>query len=150
MRIALLGDFPRIHTFAISFILMLLIAPAIVAQSQSTTGTIEGTVTDANGAAVPGANVEIKNLDTNLLRTLTTNEEGRFVALALPPGNYSVTISKQGFATTEVPNAVLTVGQALTLPLQLKISGVEERVTVTTTPTVDTVKTEVSTTLNEQ
>src|SRR5215216_5398787 len=102
MRTPLLGNFPRIHAFAISFIFMLLITSSVFAQSQSTTGTIQGTVVDTNGGAVAGANVEIKNLDTNLSRTQTTDEEGRFTALALPPGRYSVTVSKQGFATTEL------------------------------------------------
>src|SRR5215510_5126788 len=148
MRTPVLGKFPRIQCFA-AFILTLLIFPAIVAQTQSTTGTIQGTVVDANGAVVPGANVEIKNLETNFTRTLTTGEDGRFVAPLLQPGNYSVTVSKQGFATTVLESTVLTVGQALSIPFSLKVSDVAERVTVTTTPTVDTAKTEASTTLNE-
>src|SRR5712691_3922877 len=126
----------------------LVLALTAAAQTQITTGTIQGTVTDANGAVMPGANVEIKNLDTNLSRTLTTDDGGRFVALALPPGNYSVTVSKQGFGTLVVEKTELTVGQALALPLSMKVSGVQERVTVTA-PTVDTVKTESSSTLNE-
>src|SRR5216684_5719152 len=124
--------------FGISVLVILAIASLVNAQTQITTGTIQGTVTDANGAVVPGANVEIKNLDTNLSRTLTTDDGGRFVALALPPGNYSVTVSKQGFATSVAERLDLTVGQALNLPVGMKISGVEERVTVTA-PTVDTV-----------
>src|SRR5438046_538242 len=135
--------------FGVTLFIALAMATVASSQTQSTTGTIQGTVTDANGAIVPGANVEIKNLDTNFSRTLTTDDGGRFVALALPPGNYSVTISKQGFATTVVEKVELTVGQALNLPLSMKVSGVEERVTVTVTPTVDTVKTESSTTINE-
>src|SRR5216684_4062193 len=135
--------------FGISVLVILAIASVVTAQTQITTGTIQGTVTDVNGAVVPGANVEIKNLDTNFSKTLTTDDGGRFVALALPPGNYSVTISKQGFATMVVEKAELTIGQALTFPLSMKVSGVEERVTVTVTPTVDTVKTESSSTLNE-
>jgi carboxypeptidase family protein/TonB-dependent receptor-like protein len=150
MRTPVLGNFPRIPFFAVSFILTLLIAPAIVAQTQITTGTIQGTVVDENGAAVQGANVEIKNLDTNFTRTLTTDDEGRFVAPLLQPGNYSVSVSKQGFATTVLERTALTVGQALNVPFSLKISTVAETVTVTTTPTVDTVKTEISTTINEQ
>ena len=141
--------FPRIQQLAVAFVLALLLASVAGAQTQITTGTIQGTVTDANGAVVPGANVEIKNLDTNLSRTLTTDEGGRFVAPLLQPGNYSVTVSKQGFSTAVLEKAVLTVGQAMTVPVTLKISEVAERVTITTTPTVDTVKTEVSTTLNE-
>src|SRR5712692_277693 len=135
--------------FVISVFVILAIASVVTAQTQITTGTIQGTVTDTNGGLVPGANVEIKNLDTNLSKTLTTDDGGRFVALALRPGNYSVTVSKKGFATTVVEKTELTVGQALTFPLSMKVSGVEERVTVTVTPTVDTVKTESSSTLNE-
>src|SRR5258708_2563802 len=133
----------------IGLLVILAMTPLVRAQTQITTGTIQGTVTDTNGAIVPGANVEIKNLDTNLSRTLTTDDGGRFVALGLPPGPYSVKVSKQGFATSVADRLDLTVGQALNLPVGMKISGVEERVTITASPTVDTVKTESSTTLNE-
>jgi hypothetical protein len=138
-----------LKSLSIGLLVILAMAVAGMAQTQITTGTIQGAVTDANGAAVAGANIEIKNLDTNLSRTLTTDEGGRFVALALPPGPYSVTVSKQGFATSVAERLDLTVGQALNLPVAMKISGVEERVTINATPTVDTVKTEVSATLNE-
>ena len=118
-------------------------------QAQITTGTIQGTVTDANGAVLPGANVQAKNLETNFTRSLTTDDGGRFVILALPPGNYSVTVSKQGFGSAVVEKLELTVGQAATVPFSLKVSDVTERVTVTA-PTIDTVKTESSSTLNEK
>lgn len=149
MRTPVLTNVPRIQFVTISLILTLLIAPSIVAQTQITTGIIQGTVTDANGAVVPGANVEIRNLATNISRNVTTNEDGRFVALGLPPGNYSVIVAKQGFSTNVIEKTALTVGQAQDFSFALKISSVEERVTVTTTPTVDTVRTEVSTTINE-
>ena len=99
---------------------------------------------------MPGATVEIKNLATNATRTLTTDDEGRFVALALQSGAYSVTITKQGFAISEAPRVEVTVGQAVNLPVAMKVSGVEARVTISCAPTVDTVKTESSTTLNEK
>src|SRR5882724_12053083 len=83
----------------ISLLVILALASVVSSQTQITTGTIQGTVADTNGASVPGATVEIKNLETNLSRTLTTDEGGRFVALGLPSGKYSVTVSKQGFAT---------------------------------------------------
>lgn len=148
LKVTLPSVAPWVKCAGICLFLILAIAPVVSAQTQITTGTIQGTVSDVNGASVPGANVEIKNLDTNLTKTLTTDEGGRFVALALPPGKYTVTITKQGFGTLLAENLELTVGQAITLPLAMKVSGVEERVTVTA-PTVDTVKTESSTTLNE-
>jgi hypothetical protein len=149
MPTPVLSNLPRLQYPILSLVLTLLIALTVSAQSQITTGTIRGTVQDANGAVVPGANVEIKNVDTNTSRSLTTNEEGGFNAPLLQPGRYSVTITKQGFATTQDPNVTLTVGQTLALSFSLKISDVAETVTVTSTPTVDTAKTEVSTTLNE-
>ena len=150
MRTPVPGNFPRLQFFVSQHYSRAANRSIdALAQTQSTTGTIQGTVVDANGAVVPGANVEIKNLDTNFSRSLTTDEEGRFVSLALPPGNYSVTVSKQGFATTILERTALTVGQALTLPFSMKISRSQETVTVTSTPTVDTAKTEASTTLNE-
>jgi hypothetical protein len=139
----------KVQGLAICLILTLAFASGVFGQTQITTGTIQSTVLDERDAAVPGANIEIKNLETNTVRTLSTDEEGRFVALALPPGRYSVTISKSGFATTVVEKAELTVGQALNLKITMKVSGVQETVTITDTPTVDTVKTESSTTLNE-
>jgi len=154
MRSIMLPCFARLVRVlgpSLTLALTLVCAVAFVTngQTQSTTGTIQGTVTDANGAVVPGANVEAKNLDTNFTKTLTTDDGGRFVLLALPPGPYSVNVSKQGFGTLVLERVDLTVGQALTLPLSMKVSGVQENVTVTA-PTVDTVKTESSTTLNEK
>ena len=83
-------------------------------------------------------------------RTVTTDEDGRYIVLGLQPGNYSVTASKQGFATTLIASTPLTVGQALTANFSLKVSEVAETIEVTTTPTVDIVKTETSTTINEK
>ena len=119
-------------------------------QTQITSGTIQGTVIDENGAYVPGATVEIKETQTNFTRTATTDEDGRFVALLLPSGKYTITITKQGFTTLVVESADLTVGQTLNLqPVTMKVSGVEERVTITAIPTIDTTKTESATTIDE-
>src|SRR5687767_13262356 len=124
--------------------------PAASAQTQITTGVVQGTVVDESEAVVPGASVEVRNVETNLSKTLTTDGEGRFVFLQLPPGGYTLTVSKQGFATLVQESFPLTVGQAVSLNLRMKVSQVEERVTVTAVPTVDVVKTESSTTLNER
>jgi len=150
MRNPLLRSFVvRLKGLSICLLVTLAFAASALAQTQITSGTIQGTVTDANGAAVPGASVELKNTETNFGRDLTTDEDGRFAALQLPPGRYTVTVSKQGFATLVVEKADLTVGQAMNLPLSMKVSAVQETVTITATPSIDTLKTESSTTLNE-
>ncbi len=118
-------------------------------QSQITTGTVQGDVTDEKGGSVPDASVEIKNLDTNLTRTDSTNADGHFAFLSLPPGRYTLTVTKKGFATVEQQNINLTVGQAINLTIALKVSSVSERIVVTDVPVIETTKTESSTTLNE-
>lgn len=114
-----------------------------------TSGTIQGTVSDEQGAVVPGATVEARNVGTNFARSFTTDSEGRFTLLSIPPGRYVVSVTKQGFAKLNQENVELTVGRLLSLNFTLTASGVTAEVTVTTTPTIDTAKTEASTTLNE-
>src|SRR5262245_12735644 len=130
-------------------LLALAVAVGAYAQSQATTGVIQGIVEDASGAAVPGALVEAKNVDTNLTRSQASSADGRFVFLQLAPGHYTVTVSLTGFATLVQESVTLTVGQTVTLSPKLKVSNVAETVTVTGTATVDTSKTESSSTLNE-
>ena len=135
---------------AFSFLLMSpSLASSALAQTQTTAGVIQGTVLDEQGGAVPGANTEVRNVDTNFTRTLTTDSDGRFVFLQLQPGHYLLTVSKQGFATVIQENLQLTVGQTINLSLSMKVSRLEEKITITAAPTIDTVKTESSSTLNE-
>jgi hypothetical protein len=126
------------------------LASPLAAQTQITTGVIQGTVSDATGASLPGVTVEARNVDTNIARTDVTEADGRFVFLQLPPGNYRVTFTLSGFATMVQENVQLTVGQAITLPVAMKVSGVAETVTVTTgTKVIETSRTAASSTLNQ-
>jgi hypothetical protein len=149
MRTPVNCRFSRLQCIVATLFITLSIALTASAQSQITTATIEGTVTDPTGALVPGATVEIRNIETNISRNLTTDDEGRFRALQLTPGKYSVKVSKQGFASAEDPNVVLTVGQTAALSFPMKVSTLDETVTITSMATVDTAKTEVSSTLSE-
>src|SRR5262249_45493786 len=133
----------------LSVLLMLALVHSAAGQTQITTGVIQGTVLDEQGSVVAGASVEVLNLDTNFSKKLETGSDGRFVFLQLQPGKYTLTASKQGFATLIQQNLALTVGQAITLSLNMKVSRLEEKITITAAPTIDTVKTESSTTLNE-
>jgi outer membrane receptor protein involved in Fe transport len=128
---------------------LVVLAAVAQAQTQITTGVIQGTVVDPSGAVVPGADIEARNVDTNFRRALSTGSDGRFVFLQLAPGRYKVTVTKGGFATLVQDNVTLTVGQTVTLAPTMKVSGAAETVTVTGTPTVDVSRTEVSNTLNE-
>jgi carboxypeptidase family protein/TonB-dependent receptor-like protein len=138
-----------ITVLAICSTLLLITVIIAEAQSQITTGVIQGTVKDEAGAIIPGAVIEVKNLDTNLTKNLNTDENGRFVFLQLQPGRYTLTISKQGYTVLIQENLSLTVGQAITLNTELKVSQVQERITITSAPFIDITKTQSSTTLNE-
>jgi hypothetical protein len=127
-----------------------LVAANAFGQAQITTGSIQGTVMDEKGGAVVDASVEARNLDTNLLKTATADSEGRFAFLSLPPGGYTITVSKTGFATIVQTGAVLTVGQTMTLPVIMKVSSTQEKIEVSATPeAVDTTSTSSSSTLDE-
>jgi hypothetical protein len=133
--------------FVVAFTLAL--ASSAWGQAQITSGTIQGDVVDEKGGTVPDATVVIKNLDTNFTRTEKTGSDGRFAFLLLPTGRYTLTISKPGFATIVQENVTLTVGQALTLPVSMKVSAVQQTIVVTATPTIEVTKTESSSTLNQ-
>jgi hypothetical protein len=141
----------RIWMYRTSLCLIFLSFISIAISAQDiTSGTIQGTVTDEQGAVLPGATVEARNTGTNFTRTFTTNEDGRFTFLSMPPGVYIVTVTKQGFAKLNQENVELTVGRLISLNLGLKVSGVSGEVTITGSPTIDTVKTESSSTINEK
>ncbi|HYE14257.1 MAG TPA: TonB-dependent receptor [Pyrinomonadaceae bacterium] len=144
------SPFPSRRAATALVLLLLAFVPATRAQTQITAGTVQGTIEDANGAVVPGATVEVKNVGTNLTRTLTTDEGGRFVFLQLPPGRYTLTASKQGFATLAQEEFTVNVGQAATLDLVMKVSQIEERITVSAVQTVDTAATQTTTTIEER
>ena len=129
----------------------LLLVPALgIAQSQATTGVIEGTVSDPTGAPVPGATVVVKNTATNLERTLATDADGRFRALLLPVGPYRMTVSLAGFATLVREGIALTVGQSANFALTLKVSSVQEEIVVQAdSPVIETTRAEGSTRINQ-
>ena len=125
------------------------LAGAAAAQTQITTAVIEGVVVDASGAVVPGVDVEVRNVDTNFTRTVQTDREGRFAALQLPSGRYTVTFKLSGFATLVQENIEISVGQSVRLAPQMRPSGVAETVNVTAqAATVDTSRTGVTSTLD--
>src|SRR4051812_48814826 len=70
---------------------------AIALSQDTTSGGVQGTVSDEQGSAVAGAQVEARNTETNFLRTFVTDADGRFTILSLPPGSYIVSVTKTGF-----------------------------------------------------
>src|SRR5882757_3370717 len=123
---------------------------ALCAQVQAINGSIQGDVTDARGALVPGADVEADELDTGIVHRAVTDASGHFEFLSLQPGRYVVKISKTGFATTIQENLNLTVGRTVSLKLTLQVAGASESIVVNSAPMVDIVTSTSNTTLGQQ
>jgi hypothetical protein len=98
--------------------------------AQVTGATLSGTITDASGAVVPGAQVIIANLSTEVTRKSLTQTDGLYSAPNLPPGSYGVTVSAHGFATVTRKGITLNVGGNQILDIQLKVGPASEEVEV--------------------
>ena len=112
---------------------MLLLAAAVSTSvsAQETTGTITGSVTDQTGAVLPGVSINLKNTNTDLSRTVVTNENGSYTATLLPIGTYDVTFQLQGFQQVTIRSVTLHVNDRLQLDTRLTLGGVAENVEVT-------------------
>ncbi|HXG85725.1 MAG TPA: carboxypeptidase-like regulatory domain-containing protein [Pyrinomonadaceae bacterium] len=131
---------------------ILLLAPGVFAQSQATTGNIEGRVVDPQGAAVPNVSVTAKSQDTGAEKTAQSSDEGNFVLPLLPPGNYTVTtVAGQGFGVSSYENVRVTVGAKTTLEVGLSASGSVNVVDVNAEGQgVETTRTSISSTVEER
>lgn len=126
----------------------LLMTAAPVA-AQSIGATLQGTITDDQGAVMPGASITVTNTETGWTRTQTTDERGWYRAPALPPGVYELRAELSGFAQQVRTGLTLTIGQEATINLTMRLATVQEAVTVTgETPLVETSRNTLGTTVS--
>ncbi|HEV2986356.1 MAG TPA: carboxypeptidase regulatory-like domain-containing protein [Vicinamibacterales bacterium] len=112
----------------VSLLAFLASTPAL--HAQETTGTIYGTVVDESKSVLPGVTIQVKNVENGSIRTLVTNESGRYRVLSLPPGVYRVSAELQGFAPAARENLVVEIGRDVLGDLALKVGNLTEQVTV--------------------
>ncbi|HEY7499985.1 MAG TPA: TonB-dependent receptor [Vicinamibacterales bacterium] len=118
-------------------------APAL-AQGGGATTSLSGTVTDASGAIIPGANVAVKNAATGTTFETVTNESGYFSVPALDPGTYTVTVTLMGFKTAVVNDVRVNASTPATVKVAMAVGGLTDTIVVqggaeiiqTTTPAV--------------
>jgi hypothetical protein len=116
---------------AITFLLSaLMLLCGVSTPGQTFRGTILGTITDSSGASVPGATVTIKNLDTGLVRTVNTSDDGSYSAPELPIGNYTVTVEKPGFKQGVVAGIHVEVSSERRTDFTLQAGDVAQKVEV--------------------
>jgi hypothetical protein len=118
---------------AFAFLVILSVVVPAVAHGQRTNAAVRGTVTDATGGVIPGAQVTAVSDDTGLTRTATTNNEGNFVFPDLPIGRYHIEAELQGFKTASITNVVLNVADDREINLQLQPGELSETVSVVST-----------------
>ena len=125
-------DFKCVRYGSVALAVFLLMSGAAAAQ------TITGVVTDTSGAVVPGVTVEARNTSNQQVRTVTTDQAGRYRIVNLQPGDYAVTFTLEGFAPPTRPGITLTSDFTATVDMQLKLGAQTETVTVTAdAPLVD-------------
>ncbi len=120
-----------IHSLLTRALFLAVILLPLLAPAQEFRATVVGTVTDAQGAVVPGAKIEVRNLATAAVTATTTNESGAYVAPFLPMGVYSLTVSADGFKRAVRQSVELRVGDRLQIDFRLEVGAVVEQVTVT-------------------
>ena len=141
-----------IEKFLLLTMITLLSISAVMAQAQSSTADLIGTVTDPNGASVAGASVRARDLATGLTRTVTANESGDYQIIQLPPGNYEVTVEASTFKKTVISPVSLTVGQRAELAVKLEIGAQDVVVNVSGDEVVlvETTRTSIANTIDQK
>ncbi len=129
----------------------ILLGLAVAAFAQESRGTIQGTVTDPQGAVVAGATVVVSGTATKTSVSLKTNETGRYLAPLLMPGDYTVTVEAPGFKKSLREKIELLTGDVRTVDVTLEVGSNTEQVTVTAeAPLVDVTNTSSGSALDDR
>ncbi|HEY2963985.1 MAG TPA: TonB-dependent receptor [Pyrinomonadaceae bacterium] len=137
----------------ISLLAMLLVSASVaLGQAQSNAADLQGVVKDPTGAVVANATVTTRNPGTNVSRSATTNDEGYYRIINLPPGDYEVTVEAPNFKKAVLTKVTITIGQAADVDISLEPGQISESVTISdaTSEIVETSKTAVATTIDQQ
>src|SRR5438874_11883393 len=130
----------------VGLMLLIMLGAAISSSGQTIFGRISGTVKDSNGSAIPDANVTITNAATNLVRTVTTDEDGFYTATNLPVGTYTILVVRDGFKKAQQAGVVLAADARLTQDVTLEIGQLTETVQISSSvgETVNTTSGEIA------
>jgi outer membrane receptor protein involved in Fe transport len=112
------------------FTVVALLSWATHLNAQNVGGSLQGLVSDATAAALPGVTVSIRNVRTGDVREFLTDAQGRYHVPLLPPGEYDIKATLPGFQTVERRGVVLTVGQDARVNLTLAVGTIQESVVV--------------------
>ena len=134
----------RLRIAFLCLVVALLSSPSL--RGQVITGSVTGQVTDPSAAVVPGATVTVTNQGKGVASTAVTSDSGEYVVPLLPIGTYSVTVSKEGFRTSNSRDIRVTAGSDIRVDMRLEIGAQSEKVEVKgVAPLLQTASSEVST-----
>jgi hypothetical protein len=127
-----------IVTALITLLFAFVFLGTVSALGQATsTGTVVGVVTDQTGAVVAGAAISLTDSATGSFRTTTSNGVGQYVMVNVPPGDYTVKVSKSGFSVSEIKHQTVSVGTQATVDVKLTLGANETTVEVTAATSAD-------------
>lgn len=137
---------------ALCFLMLFAALTAVYPQASSSLAELRGTVTDANGAAVPGAAVTLTDAARGTTRNATTQEDGEYIFLGLQPSDYDLKIEAPGSNFAAFTQRItLTIGQQSDIPVQLTATGVQAQVDIVAgSEVVETGRTQQSSIINER
>src|SRR5689334_5568210 len=111
-------------------VVLFLSAHAAFGQAQSNAADIQGTIKDSTGAVITNATVTARNPSTNVTRNASSNDEGLYRIINIPPGDYEITVEAANFKKAVLPKVTVTVGQAAEVDVTLEPGAISETVTV--------------------
>ncbi|MGH9913947.1 MAG: carboxypeptidase regulatory-like domain-containing protein, partial [Pyrinomonadaceae bacterium] len=143
----------NIRSFIVSsvssfFVTLLLLGSPVYGQS---TATLQGTISDPQGAVISGARVTARNLATGVERQTVSDSSGNYLIAVLPVGSYRLEIQQQGFSTQIINEVKLEVAQTAVQNVKLEVGDIAQEITVTSdTPTIETATTSVGQVINQR
>jgi hypothetical protein len=114
----------------ISVLMWLILTASLTLAQIATTGQIVGSVQDQSGSVIAGAELQLKNDDTRAIQTATASADGGFVFPTVAPGNYTLTVTKQGFETTVYKGIVVNAARTTNQTVVLRVGAVTQTVEV--------------------
>ena len=141
----------RRSLFALLAAAQILIMPSSPALGAQGGATVNGQVVDAQGAALPGVPLELRNAESGVVRLVVSEADGAYRFTALPPGTYDLKAELAGFSPFELRAITLTIGLEVRHDITLSLQGIEEAVTVSAqAPIVETTRSEVAQVVTQQ
>lgn len=140
-----------LRVFRFCLLSAMMIGSSSLLQAQDATGRVVGTVTDRSSAVVPGAHIVVTNAATHISRETVTDSSGFYQVLALPIGNYTVSVDHKGFNPVTTSSSKLEINQSLRIDIRLEVGSKTETVTVESTAnTVETINPTMGSTVSDR